>query len=205
MTTPAAASGPAGAITFTINGTTAELPESMLLLSALRDRLGLTGAKLGCGEGACGACTVLADGEPIKSCQRTAGSVAGSAITTIEGLADGSGPPRGSGLHAVQRAFAEECAAQCGFCTPGMVLTTVALLSRDSRPTDRGIDAALAGQICRCGCYPRIRQAVHRAAELSGGGVTDSDAGADADRWGPPLPGGPQYRPERPWDLTPVA
>src|SRR5215471_19498891 len=113
MTTPAAASGPAGAITFTINGTTAELPESMLLLSALRDRLGLTGAKLGCGEGACGACTVLVDGEPVRSCQRTAGSVAGRQITTIEGIAaDGK-------LHPVQRAFATEGASQCGYCTPG--------------------------------------------------------------------------------------
>jgi nicotinate dehydrogenase subunit B len=209
-------------ITLTINNSSAELPESMLLLSALRDQLGLTGAKLGCGEGACGACTVLADGEPVKSCQRTAGSVAGRAITTIEGLADGDGRRRGSGLHAVQRAFADECASQCGYCTPGMVLASVALLSGDPRPTDRAIDAALAGQICRCGCYPRIRQAVRRAAERSAGIATGSDAppgaadglasgadapiaGADADRWGPPLPGGPQYRPERPWDLTPVA
>jgi nicotinate dehydrogenase subunit B len=214
-------------ITLTINNSSAELPESVLLLSALRDRLGLTGARLGCGEGACGACTVLADGEAIKSCQRTAGSVAGRAITTIEGLADGAGQGRGSGLHAVQRAFAEECAAQCGYCTPGMVLASVALLSGDPRPTDRGIDAALATQICRCGCYPRIRQAVHRAAELSAGDASgsgarpgaadglapgadapsaDADAlSADAGRWGPPLPGGPQFRPERPWDLTPVA
>jgi len=209
-------------ITLTINNSSAELPESKLLLSALRDQLGLTGAKLGCGEGACGACTVLADGEPVKSCQRTAGSVAGRAITTIEGLADGDGRHRGSGLHTVQRAFAAECASQCGYCTPGMVLASVALLSSDPRPTDRAIDAALAGQICRCGCYPRIRQAVRRAAGLSAGSATGSDArpgaadgladgadaptaGTDADRWGPPLPGGPQHRPERPWDLTPVA
>src|SRR5215471_10857709 len=185
MTTPAAASGPAGAITFTINGTTAELPESMLLLSALRDRLGLTGAKLGCGEGACGACTVLVDGEPARSCQRTAGSVAGRTVTTIEGLAGVS-----TGLHPVQRAFAEESAAQCGFCTPGMVLSTIALLASHPSPADGAIDAALAGQICRCGSYPRIRRAVHRAAEMSVGRVVSASGpagqacgdGADADR-----------------------
>ena len=106
-------------ITLTVNGASASVPESALLLSALRDELGLTGAKPGCGEGACGACTVLVDGEPVRSCQRTAGSVAGRAITTIEGLAAGGE----AGLHPVQQAFALECAAQCGYCTPGMVLT----------------------------------------------------------------------------------
>ncbi len=196
-------------ITFTVNGAIASVPESALLLSALRDELGLTGAKPGCGEGACGACTVLLDGLPVRSCQRTAGSVAGRTITTIEGLAAG----RGADLHPVQQAFALECAAQCGYCTPGMVLTSAALLAGDQRPDDAAIDAALATQICRCGTYPRIRRAVHRAAALArgqDGQLSDDAAGlasgagsrADADRWGPPLPGAPQLRPRRPWDLT---
>lgn len=205
-------------ITFTVNGTSAQAPGSALLLSALRDQLGLTGAKLGCGAGACGACTVLVDGEPVRSCQRTAGSVQGRAIVTVEGL---GGP--GGGLHPVQQAFEAEGAAQCGYCTPGMVLVTAALLAADPHPADGAIDTALASQICRCGSYPRIRRAVHRAAVLASGGadglasggaggtagtgeagaeaVTPGD-GPDADRWGPPVPGGPQHRPTRPWDLT---
>jgi len=233
--TPDAESGLARLINLTINEAPAQLPDSAPLLPALRDRLGLTGAKVGCGEGACGACTVLVDGEPVRSCQRTAGSVAGRAITTIEGLAGSGTGPAGrrhgtpgaeDGLHPVQRAFAEEYAAQCGYCTPGMVLATVAMLAGDPEPaagpSDRAIDAALAGQICRCGSYPRIRRAVHRAAfpvgvrAAAGDGLpANTDAGGagpeapcdgpDADRWGPPLPGGPQYRPQRPWDLTPAA
>jgi nicotinate dehydrogenase subunit B len=199
-------------ITFTVNGASASVPESALLLSALRDQLGLTGAKPGCGEGACGACTVLVDGEPVRSCQRTAGSVAGTAITTIEGLA----PAGAAGLHPVQQAFVLECAGQCGYCTPGMVLTSAALLAGDPRPTDAAIDAALASQICRCGTYPRIRRAVHRAAALANGDATvarglpgghargDAGSRADADRWGPPLPGAAPLRPRRPWDLTPA-
>jgi aerobic-type carbon monoxide dehydrogenase small subunit (CoxS/CutS family) len=106
VTKPTADHGLKGTITLKINNSAAELPESVSLLSALRDRLGLTGAKLGCGEGACGACTVLVDGEPVRSCQRTAGSVAGRTITTIEGLGEAGGPGSGSGLHPVQRAFA---------------------------------------------------------------------------------------------------
>ena len=154
-------------ITITVNGTSAALPAALPLLSAVRDRLGLTGAKRGCGEGACGACTVLVEGEPVTSCQRTVESVAGRAITTIEGLAGATGP---GGLHPVQRAFAEESAAQCGYCTPGMILVTTALLARDPEPGDAAIDAALSGQICRCGSYQRIRAAVHRAADLLAGG-----------------------------------
>ena len=152
-------------VTITVNGTSAALPGSMPLLSAVRDRLGLTGAKPGCGEGACGACTVLLGGEPVRSCQRTVSSAAGQAITTIEGL----GPASETALHPVQQAFAEESAAQCGYCTPGMILVTAALLDRDPRPGDAAIDEAMAGQICRCGSYQRIRAAVHRAAVLLAG------------------------------------
>ncbi|HKR69961.1 MAG TPA: molybdopterin cofactor-binding domain-containing protein [Streptosporangiaceae bacterium] len=198
-------------VTVRVNGTAAELPGAMLLLDAVRDRFGLTGAKLGCGEGDCGACTVLLDGQPVRSCQRTVQSVAGGTLTTIEGLADGMDGP--GQLHPVQQAFADESAGQCGYCTPGMVLVTAALLDRDPQPRDSAIDEALASQICRCGSYQRIRAAVHRAAGLasdSSGRTADAgvaDAGTqpaqpDADRWGPPMPGGPQHRPRQPWDLT---
>src|SRR5262245_31371366 len=178
----------------------------MRLLAAVRDRLGLTGAKLGCGEGECGACTVLLDGEPVRSCQRSVESVAGGMVTTIEGLA--ATTAAGVGLHPVQRAFAEESAAQCGYCTSGMVLVAAALLDSDPRPGDAAIDAALSSQICRCGSYQRIRAAVHRAADLAGddspesgtgraggAGIDDQPGEPDTDRWGPPVPGGPQHRP----------
>jgi len=210
-----AAGADSASCSFLVNGQHAEAPEADTLLAALRDRLGLTGAKLGCGEGACGACTVLVDGEPVRSCQRTAGSVTGRRVTTVEGLA---GPGPDGSLHAVQQAFALEGAAQCGYCTPGMVMSVAALLAGEPEPGDAAIDAALAGQICRCGSYPRIRRAVHRAAALAGGapsGAGPSTAstpepgpaaavhdGPDDDRWGPPLPGAVHYRPDRPWDLS---
>ena len=187
-----------------VNGSLRQVSSSASLLLALRDDLGLTGAKPGCGEGACGACTVLVDGDPVRACQQSAGSVAGRQITTIEGLAtDGL-------LHPVQQAFADVGAAQCGYCTPGMILSAVALLARDPDPDDDAITAALTGNLCRCGCYPRIRRATRRAAELvqrSAGGPDGGLAGAQrlpqtADRWGPPEPGSPWYRPPRPWDLT---
>lgn len=138
-------SGNAGApakTVLTVNGTTASVPESMMLLTALRDSLGLTGAKPGCGEGACGACTVLLDGEPVRSCQRAVATAAGREVTTIEGLQASGRAPTATRMHPVQQAFADECAAQCGYCTPGMILTTVALLARDPRPGDAAIDAA---------------------------------------------------------------
>jgi nicotinate dehydrogenase subunit A len=153
----AADRGPVGTVTITVNQTKGSVPASAVLLTALRDQLGLTGAKLGCGEGACGACTVLLDGGPVRSCQRTAGSVAGQVITTIEGLAGAPGgteaEPETPALHPVQQAFAAECAAQCGYCTPGIVLATAALLEREPHPDDAAIDVALATQICRCGTY----------------------------------------------------
>jgi aerobic-type carbon monoxide dehydrogenase small subunit (CoxS/CutS family) len=128
------------------------------LLSFLRFDLGLTGTKYGCGEGLCGACTVLVDGQAIRSCMATVGSVAGGTITTIEGLA------RGDLLHPVQQAFVDESAMQCGYCIPGFVLATVALLERVQHPDAGQLREALAEHMCRCGTYPRIERAILRAA-----------------------------------------
>ena len=131
------------------------------LLAVLREELGLTGTKGGCGEGACGACTVLVDGEPVRSCTALAGDLAGP-VTTVEGLADEAG------LHPVQRAFLEIGAMQCGFCTPGMIVSVSALLAKHPNPGEPQIRAALEGNLCRCCAYPRILRAVRRAAELTG-------------------------------------
>jgi len=129
------------------------------LLSVLRDYLDLTGAKYGCGEGECGACTVLVDGSPVRSCQRKVGNLAGKKIQTIEGLA-----PDGA-LHPVQQAFLEADALQCGYCTPGMVMSAVALLKRKPNPTVAEIVEGMDGNICRCGTYQRIVAAVGKAAQ----------------------------------------
>jgi aerobic-type carbon monoxide dehydrogenase small subunit (CoxS/CutS family) len=129
------------------------------LLSVLRFDLGLTGTKYGCGDGDCGACTVLIDGEGKTSCLVSVDSVVGSEITTIEGLADGDV------LHPVQEAFIEHTAFQCAYCTPGFIMSVVGLLSRNPQPDDRQIRAALTGNICRCGTYVRIIQAAKTAAE----------------------------------------
>ena len=133
-----------------------------MLLGVLRHDLGLTGTKYGCGEGDCGACTVLLDGEARNSCITPVDSAIGRTITTIEGLA------KGSDLHPVQEAFIERTAFQCAFCTPGFIMSTVALLSRNPQPDDRQIRAALTGNICRCGTYVRILKAVKAAAERLG-------------------------------------
>lgn len=143
-----------------VNGTkrTVEADAGETLLTVLRDRLQLTGTKYGCGEGQCGACTVLLDGHPARSCLTAAAEASGNKITTIEGLeANGR-------LHAVQEAFLGEEAFQCGSCTSGMILAAVALLDRRSDPGDAEIVAALTGHICRCGTYPRILKAVKQAA-----------------------------------------
>jgi isoquinoline 1-oxidoreductase subunit alpha len=145
----------------TVNGETHDVsvPEDMPLLWVLRDVLGLTGTKYGCGIAQCGACTVLVDGQPLRSCVRPAAAVAGKAVTTIEGLS-------AHGDHPVQRAWAEVDVVQCGYCQSGQILAAAALLRAKPRPTDDDIDAALSGNLCRCGTYQRIRAAVHRASEL---------------------------------------
>jgi isoquinoline 1-oxidoreductase subunit alpha len=137
------------------------VPEDMPLLWVLRDVIGLTGTKFGCGMAQCGACTVLVDGQPVRSCVRPASAVEGRAITTIEGLSAHSD-------HPVQVAWAEVEVVQCGYCQSGQILAAVALLNAKPKPSDADIDAAMSGNICRCGTYQRIRSAVHRAAELKG-------------------------------------
>jgi aerobic-type carbon monoxide dehydrogenase small subunit (CoxS/CutS family) len=131
------------------------------LLTVLRDRLQLTGTKYGCGEGQCGACTVLLAGEPTRACLTLASGVAGQEITTIEGL------ERGGELSPVQQAFLEEGAFQCAYCTSGMIMTATGLLHAHPEPSDEQILDAMNGNICRCGTYPRIVAAIHRAAHAT--------------------------------------
>ena len=135
------------------------------LLSVLRDELDLTGTKYGCGEGQCGACTVLIDGAPVRSCQAAVRVVVGKQITTIEGLA-GNGH-----LHPVQQAFLDADAMQCGYCMPGMILSAAGLLQKNANPGDAEIKRALEGNVCRCGTYPRIIAAVRMAAGKRGSHV----------------------------------
>jgi isoquinoline 1-oxidoreductase subunit alpha len=139
------------------------------LLWALRDKLGLTGTKFGCGIAQCGACTVHIDGQARRSCVMPVGELAGKSITTIEGLAVPAarpGHPSDAGaLHAVQAAWLAENVPQCGYCQAGQIMSTVALLRANPAPTDADIDSVLSANLCRCGTYPRIRRAVHRAAE----------------------------------------
>lgn len=146
--------------TLLVNGRTHEVEgeASDSLLSVLRYELGLTGSKYGCGEGHCGACTVLVDQQLARSCSVRLGAAAGKAVTTIEALADGER------LHPVQQAFLETEAFQCGYCTPGMVMATVALLRAHPDPTRDDIDRFLARNVCRCGTYPRIVEAIELAA-----------------------------------------
>ena len=147
-----------------VNGESYEVDvdEETTLLAVLRHDLGLTGTKYGCGDGDCGACTVLIDGEAKNSCITPVDSAVGCEITTIEGLA------KGGDLHPVQEAFIEHTAFQCAFCTPGFIMSLVALFSRNPQPDDRQIRGALTGNICRCGTYVRILQAAKAAAERLG-------------------------------------
>ncbi len=146
--------------TFTVNGNDHEviLEPHMLLIDVLRDKLGLTGTKYACGAGDCGACTVLIDGKPSFSCLTLAVTVIGKSIVTIEGLSDGLE------LHPIQQAFVEKGAIQCGFCTPGMILSSKALLDDNPEPTRDEIKSALAGNLCRCTGYVKIIDAVESAA-----------------------------------------
>ena len=148
-------------VRFTVNGKPeiVHVEPHILLLDALRDELGLTGTKEGCGTGDCGACTVLVDGEPVCSCLTLAVEVDGCAITTVEGLA------QGEDLHPLQAAFIETGGLQCGFCTPGILVAASALLKRNPAPSDSEIRESLAGNLCRCTGYDKIVMAVKLAAE----------------------------------------
>lgn len=139
-----------------------EVSPDVPLLWVLREELGLTGTKYGCGEGLCGACTVQVDGQAERSCVTPVGSVQGKKIVTIEGVAR---------THPVKKAWLSEEVSQCGYCQPGQIMSAVALLNRKPKPTDDDIDSAMTGNICRCGTYPRIRRAIHKAtsAKAKGG------------------------------------
>ena len=134
------------------------------LLWVIRDNLGLTGTKFGCGIASCGACTVHINGEPVRSCSTPVSEATGKKITTIEGIASNSSNGAADKLHAVQRAWIDEQVPQCGYCQSGQIMSAVALLQRNSSPTDADIDTAMAGNVCRCGMYGRIRKAIKRAA-----------------------------------------
>jgi aerobic-type carbon monoxide dehydrogenase small subunit (CoxS/CutS family) len=147
-------------IKFTVNGKPRSVSSSpdTPLLWVLRDDLGLTGTKFGCGAGLCGVCTVLSNGEAIRSCSVAVSEVKGKKITTIEGLS-------ADGTHPLQKAWIAENVAQCGYCQTGQIMSAAALLAKNSTPSDEEIDEAMAGNACRCGTYQRIRKAIHRAAE----------------------------------------
>jgi isoquinoline 1-oxidoreductase subunit alpha len=153
------------AVRFTLNGKsqTVDAVPAMPLLWILRDTLGMTGTKFGCGMGLCGACTVVIDGQPQRSCMTPVSAVAGKNISTIEGLS----PDRS---HPVQKAWIEEDVPQCGYCQSGQIMTAAALLAKTPHPTDADIDGAMRNNICRCGAYNSIRRAIHRAAGLKRAG-----------------------------------
>jgi isoquinoline 1-oxidoreductase alpha subunit len=152
-------------ISLTVNGTVHQLdiPGDTPLLWALRDHLGLTGTKFGCGMALCGACTVHIDGEAVRSCAAPVAGLVGKKITTIEGLA----ALAKRDLHPVQQAWIEEDVVQCGYCHSGQIMSASALLAKVPQPTDTDIDNAMSGNICRCGTYQRIRAGIHRAAEIA--------------------------------------
>jgi isoquinoline 1-oxidoreductase alpha subunit len=147
------------AIEFTLNGEpqSHDVDPQMPLLWVIRDIAGLTGTKYGCGKALCGSCTVHVDGNPVRSCAFPVSAAAGMSVTTIEGLSPG-------GDHPVQKAWRELNVPQCGYCQSGQIMTAVALLERNPKPTDDEISTAMSGNICRCGTYTRIRKAIHRAA-----------------------------------------
>ncbi len=153
-------------IALTVNGKTRQVdaPPDMPLLWAIREKLELTGTKFGCGAALCGVCTVHVDGQPVRSCVTPIGSVAGKKITTIEGLS-------AKNDHPVQKAWIELDVPQCGFCQSGQIMAAAALLARKANPTDADINSAMAGNICRCGTYQRIRAGIHRAAQIKKAGA----------------------------------
>jgi isoquinoline 1-oxidoreductase subunit alpha len=153
-------------IALTVNGTghTVDVVPDTPLLWVLRDTLGLTGTKYGCGVAQCGACTVHVNGEPVRSCVTAIAQVAGQEVTTIEGLSR-------DGRHPLQRAWIAEEVPQCGYCQSGQLMSAAALLARNKRPSDADIDQAMSGNICRCGTYNRIRQAIHTASAMLGKGA----------------------------------
>jgi aerobic-type carbon monoxide dehydrogenase small subunit (CoxS/CutS family) len=159
-------------LTFLVNGSrrTSDVDPEAPLLWVLRDALGLTGTKFGCGISECGACTVLLEGAAVRSCQVPARRAAGKPVTTIEGLST-------DGRHPLQLAWIEEEVPQCGYCQSGQLMAAAALLARKPDPSDADIDAAMAGVLCRCGTYNRIRRAIHRAA-----GSGNAAAGKSASR-----------------------
>ena len=152
-------------ITLTVNGKkqTVEVSPDTPLLWVLRDTLGLTGTKYGCGIAQCGSCTVLLNGDAIRSCVTTIADCQGKSVTTIEGLSADS-------THALQKAWIEEEVPQCGYCHSGQIMTAAALLAENPNPTDEDIDDAMSDNLCRCGTYQRIRQAIHRAAKIAAEG-----------------------------------
>ena len=154
-------------ITLTVNGTSSNLdiPDDMPLLWTLRDVLAMTGTKFGCGMGLCGACTIHIDGQPTRSCITPVSAAVGKRITTIEAIGN---TPAGK---KIQAAWLALDVPQCGYCQSGQIMSASALLATKARPTDSDIDAAMAGNICRCGTYPRIRAAIKKAAGLSDKGV----------------------------------
>ncbi len=151
-------------VTLNVNGAPhrIEADPDMPLLWALRDLVGLTGTKFGCGQALCGACTVHLDGEAVRSCQTPVSAAVGRKVTTIEGLA-------ANGDHPLQKAWVEVGVPQCGYCQPGQIMSAAALLAATPKPTDADIDSAMAGNLCRCGVYQRIRAAIHLAAGQKGG------------------------------------
>jgi isoquinoline 1-oxidoreductase subunit alpha len=159
---------------FTLNGKPAsvDVNPDMPLLWVLRDTLNMTGTKFGCGMALCGACTVHINGGATRSCITPISSVAGKHVTTIEGLSATSS-------HPVQRAWLEIDVPQCGYCQSGQIMSAAALLAKTPKPTDAEIDDAMTGNICRCGAYPRIRAAIHRAAEMTAAGATPEKKSAD--------------------------
>jgi isoquinoline 1-oxidoreductase subunit alpha len=152
-------------VKFTLNGKarTVDVPPAMPLLWVLRDTLGMTGTKFGCGMSLCGACTVHLNGQPVRACGTSISSVAGKSVTTIEGLSPGR-------VNPIQQAWIAEDVPQCGYCQSGQIMTAAALLAKTANPTDADIDEAMRNNICRCGTYQSIRRAVHLAAELRGQG-----------------------------------